>query len=51
MRNSLITPRDRDDPVTLPEQWMRAVSDFKPVAASVVRVVEGGIKRWCRLIA
>jgi hypothetical protein len=50
MRNGLIAPRDRDDLVASPEQWVPAISDFKTVVASVFRVVEPGIKKWSRSI-
>ena len=51
MRDGLITPCNRHDSEPSTKQRMPAVNDFKPVAASVVRVVGRGIKRWCRSIA
>ena len=50
MSVGFVAPRDGDNLVPLTEQRMTAVSDFNPVIASVIRVVERGIKRRCRLI-
>jgi len=50
MRNLRRRASDAFHREAFPEQWLGRIGHLGPLNASVLRVVEVGFKKWCRLM-